>query len=216
MSAWCGWYDRILKRKGSKRLLGQGYSGTDYLHTINFSSMQDKILAANARYSAKVNALLQELAPLSHDLLNRKPADGGWSAMQTLHHLILVEENSRAYIRKKLGFNPKVEKSGFWTPLKMLLLRVTLRSPIKFSAPKSASAERIPDSADFAETQAQWQKIRADWTTFFETMPPELQDKAVYRHPRIGLINWLQMLDFLSEHFDRHRGQALRAVFGKF
>lgn len=174
--------------------------------------MKEKILAANKRYTNQVDALLNELAPLGDDLLNRTPADGGWSAMQTLHHLILVEENSLAYIHKKLSFNPELPKSGLGAWFKMWLLRITLRSPIKFKAPKSASAERIPEYATFADTRAQWHKIRAEWTAFFENMPIELEDKAVYRHPRVGLINWLQMLDFIQAHFERHRLQVRRAV----
>lgn len=174
--------------------------------------MKEKILAANLRYSNLVDALLKELEPLDDALLNQKPADDAWSAMQTLHHLILVEENSLAYINKKLSFNPNLPKSGLGAWFKMILLRITLRSPIKFKAPKSASAERIPDRANFAETQAQWQKIRDEWTRFFESLPIELEDKAVYRHPRIGLINWLQMIEFIQAHFERHRFQIRRAV----
>lgn len=174
--------------------------------------MKEKILAANFRYSAQVETLLKELAPLSDELLNRKPTDGGWSAMQTLHHLILVEENSLAYIHKKLSFNPQLPKSGLGAWFKMIVLRITLRSPIKFKAPKAASAERIPEYATYADTYAQWQKIRAEWTEFFKKIPVELEDKAVYRHPRVGLINWLQMIDFIRAHFTRHRLQVRRAI----
>lgn len=174
--------------------------------------MKEKILAANARFSASTEALLNELAPLGDDLLNRRPADGGWSAMQTLHHLVLVEENSLAYIRKKLSFNPSLPKSGFSAWFKMILLRLTLASPIKFRAPKSASTERIPEWARFADTAAQLHNIRAEWTTFFAEMPPEWEDKAAYRHPRVGLINWLQMIDFLQRHAQRHHKQIRRAI----
>ncbi|MFN0035986.1 MAG: DinB family protein [Saprospiraceae bacterium] len=174
--------------------------------------MKEKILAANARYSAQVGALLNELAPLDDELLNRKPADGGWSAMQTLHHLILVEENSMAYIRKKLSFNPTFEKAGMGAWGRMVLLRITLRSPFKFSAPKSAGNEQIPDTALLEEARARWQKIREEWSEFFENLPADLADKAAYKHPRAGRLNWMQMLGFFSVHFERHRGQVRRAV----
>jgi len=174
--------------------------------------MKKKIYSAHARYDAKVKAILQEFAPLNNDLLNRKPADGGWSAIQTLHHLILVEENSLAYLRKKLSFGPVLEKSGLGSWTRSLLLGLTLRSPLKFKAPKAAGNERLPEHATFIDTQAQWQKIRTEWQEFFEEMPAEWQDKAVYKHPRAGRLSWMQMLNFISIHFDRHLEQARRAV----
>ncbi|MDX1911978.1 MAG: DinB family protein [Saprospiraceae bacterium] len=176
--------------------------------------MKSQILAANARYSTRVAQLLDELKLLDDGLLNRKPADGGWSAIQTMHHLILVEENSLAYIRKKLSFQPPLGKAGIGAWLRMRLLLLTLWSPVKFKAPKSAGSERIPDSDSFEATSARWNAIRAEWTTFFEEMPEALCDKAVYRHPRIGLINWLQMNRFIAAHFARHRKQIKRAVDG--
>ncbi|MBC7774238.1 MAG: DinB family protein [Phycisphaerae bacterium] len=174
--------------------------------------MKEKILSANARYTAEVEALLNELASLGDERLNRKPADGGWSAIQTLHHLILVEENSIAYIYKKLSFNPQLEKIGLNAWLRSLLLRLSLRSPIKFKAPKSASNELIPERGTLEEISARWQKIRGEWEGFFEKMSPELYDKAAYKHPRAGRLSWLQMIDFFNSHFERHRRQARRAV----
>ncbi len=174
--------------------------------------MKEKILAAYLRYATNVDGLLNALSPLNDDLLNRKPAEGGWSAIQTLHHLILVEENAMAYAVKKLSFNPPLEKAGFNAWGRSLLLRVVLQSPIKFKAPKSAGNERLPDRVTFAETEAQWQKIRKVWIEFFEKMPDELANKAVFKHPRAGRISWLQTIDFFNAHFERHQRQAHRAV----
>lgn len=145
--------------------------------------MKEKINRANARYSALVESLLQELSALDNERLNRKPTDGGWSGMQTLYHLILVEENAMAYVRKKLSFNPTFKKVGLNAWLRSLLLRISLRSPIKFKAPKSAGAELITDSATLTEARDRWQKIRLEWQDFFEKMPPELMDKAAFNHP---------------------------------
>lgn len=174
--------------------------------------MKKKIQATNARYSAKVEDLLNQLAPLGDDLLNKKPADGGWSAIQTLHHLILVEENSMAYIHKKLSFHPKLEKAGIRSMLQSFLLQISLWSPFKFKAPKAAAAERIPDSALLADTRARWERIRHEWTVFLENMPVDLSEKAVYNHPIAGRLSWIQMINFMRAHFERHRGQVLRAV----
>jgi Protein of unknown function (DUF1569). len=174
--------------------------------------MKNKTLETNARYDRLVEALFQELAPFGDERLNQKPANGGWSAMQVLHHLILVEENSLRYVRKKLSFEPNFEKSGLGARLRMALLLLTLRSPIKFRAPASASSEKIPEKAAFAETVERWRKVRAEWSDFFENMPENIADKAAYRHPRAGRITFEQMTQFFSGHFKRHRDQIRRTL----
>lgn len=174
--------------------------------------MKEKILAANDRFTRKVMALLDELAHIDAEKLNRKPANGGWSAIQTLHHLVLVEENSLAYVRKKLSFNPALEKPGMLSGLRMLVLRIGLSLPVKYKAPQSAGSERIPETSTLDEVRTQWQKIRQDWDAFFHALSEETAKQAVYRHPRAGRIGWLQMLDFFNLHFDRHRLQVRRAL----
>ena len=66
--------------------------------------MKPSIISRNKQYSQRLQTLLQELAAFDDEKLNRKPADGGWSAIQTMHHLILSEEFSMRYIQKKMGF----------------------------------------------------------------------------------------------------------------
>jgi hypothetical protein len=174
--------------------------------------MKDKIKAFYAQYDAEVEKLMSELASYNDAQLNQKPADGGWSALQTMHHLILVEENSLAYVRKKMSFNPQFEKPGPRAWFRNVLLLVSMWSPIKFKAPKSAGAELIPSTSSLAETRDKWHTIRQEWKLFFENIPAELSEKAVYKHPRAGRISWLQMVRFFRAHFKRHRLQALRAV----
>ena len=174
--------------------------------------MKAKVLSANTRYAAQVDALLNELAPLGDERLNRKPADGGWSAMQTLYHLILVDENSLSYLHKKLSFNPQFEKTGLGAWARGVMLHAFLRAPFKFKAPKSAGSEQIPETGNFAEVLARWKKIRGEWANFFDQMPTELIDKAVYKHPRAGRLGWLQMIGFFGSHFERHRRQVHRAI----
>lgn len=173
--------------------------------------MKAEIISANRAYTAKVNALLDDLRQYPEDLLNKIPVDQGWSAIQTMHHLILVEEQSMAYLRKKLSYKPDLKTAGWLAAVKMLLLKISLISPIKFKAPRAAS-DLIPASDSLEAVKSRWLKIRQEWETFFTEMPDAWIDKAVYRHPRIGLINWIQTIDFLSSHFERHKGQIKRAI----
>lgn len=174
--------------------------------------MREKILAANARYTEEIDALLRELAAFGDERLRQKPSDNAWSAMQTLYHLVLVEENSLKYIQKKLNYQSVFEKTGMMAWFRSLLLRVSLLSPIKFKAPKVVGEEHFPDSGSLAEIQSRWQHTRAEWRMFFEKMPKELLDKVVYKHIYAGRLNWLQTINFLRLHFKRHRSQIRRAL----
>jgi uncharacterized protein YdaU (DUF1376 family) len=90
-----------------------------------------------------------------------------------------------------------------------------LSAPLKFKAPPNVADDKLPNYATFADTNTRWQKIRADWTDFFEKMPEELADKAVYRHPRAARLGWNQMMSFFETHFARHSKQIRRALKGQ-
>ncbi|MFN4256690.1 MAG: DinB family protein [Saprospiraceae bacterium] len=175
--------------------------------------MHEKTLRSLARYRQKVNNLLAELEHLPAETLSRKPADGGWSAIQTMQHMALTDGGSLAYVRKKLSFNPELERPGLGAWIRYQLLIATLRSPLRFKAPKSVGApEVLPNDAAFADVRAAWLKAIDDWENFLRTMPAELADKAVFKHPRAGRLSWAQVIGFFHPHLDRHRGQILRAV----
>ena len=174
--------------------------------------MQKKILSCNERYTKAVENLLQELASVDHATLNRKPANGGWSAGQTAWHLLLAEELALAYVRKKLSYGGTFKTVGWTEKWRMFLLKVVLLLPIKFRAPQLTSDEYLPSDIQWQELANRWQAIRGAWAEFFETMPATLENKAVFKHPRAGKIGWTQMLAFLDDHLSRHRKQIKRAL----
>jgi hypothetical protein len=173
---------------------------------------KSKILARNARHDQAVEALLAELSRHSDEALNQAPANGGWSAMQTAHHLLLAEQNALQYVRKKLSAPATFERVGLSVRWRSWLLWVAMVSPLKFKAPATVSSENLPAWATLADTRAHWQRIRAEWADFFTKLPDELADKAVFRHPRAGRIGWVQMLAFFEAHFNRHLKQIRRAL----
>lgn len=173
--------------------------------------MKAKILHLNAQYAQQVQNLLQEMSGHDDTILNR-PNESGWSAIQTMHHLILVEENSLAYIKKKMSYNPELPRVGPGVHYRSFLLWAGLMLPVKFKAPKMIGAEYLPEYNALSETQDRWLAVRSAWMKYLEDMPLEWADKVIYRHPRAGLLGWAQMLKFFSQHFDRHRGQIRRAV----
>lgn len=174
--------------------------------------MKSSIISRNQRYSETVRKFLQSMSKHTDEQLNRKPEDGGWSAIQTMHHLVLSEEFSMSYIRKKMGFTADFAPADWSARARSFLLWASLRSPVKFKAPPAIGQEHLPAYATLAETQERWEKARRTWEDFFEQMPEHLSDKLVYKHPRAGKISWMQTLAFFEVHLARHSKQAIRAV----
>lgn len=66
--------------------------------------MKSTLLRLNAAYQKEVESLLEELSASNDAILNMAALDGGWSAIQTVHHLVLTEELSLQYVQKKTEF----------------------------------------------------------------------------------------------------------------
>jgi uncharacterized damage-inducible protein DinB len=160
----------------------------------------------------ELQQLLDLLAPLGHATLNQQPADGGWSVLQVMHHLILSEEGSLRYVKKKMSFNPELKRGGWGHRLRSLLLSVFLGLPFKFKAPKGVAGEALPTESDFQATAQRWLDTRRELRGFIAELPPEVLRTALYRHPRAGRLTLMGMLRFFHEHFRRHRAQIERVL----
>lgn len=174
--------------------------------------MKSKIIHLNTTYQAKVEHLLEQVKEYGDARLNANASNGGWSAIQTMHHLILAEELSLSYVRKKLSFNPALPAPGLGSRLRVFLLWFYLNLPIKFKAPKIVGDENLPGFSSLEETRERWSRVREEWTRFILDMPGDVAGKVVYRHPVVGRLSWAGNLLFFHYHFDRHRRQIERVL----
>jgi uncharacterized damage-inducible protein DinB len=173
---------------------------------------KQKILHALQNHGRQVDRLLHRLEGIDDGRLNRRPAEGGWSALQTLHHLLLAEALSLHYVQKKLVYATDLEPSGWRHRFRSMLVTMSLRSPLRFRAPATISAENLPEQSTLGEVREQWQVVRTDWTRFLQDLPDDVLQKAVYRHPRAGRLTWAGMLAFFRAHLSRHTRQIERAL----
>ncbi len=153
--------------------------------------------------------LIERLAGLDTDVLNRRPGEGRWSMIQAMCHLIRAEELSLSYIQKKVDKPealPDVTVSGW---LRVLGLAVALRSPLRFKAPGATGD--VPEREDPTETRRRWDEVRSQWRTLLERFPPELERKGVLRHPFAGRMTLSQALAFTAEHV-RHHEKQIEAI----
>lgn len=152
--------------------------------------------------------LIKTLSKYSNERLNQKPADGGWSPMEVIQHLIVAEKGSFSYIQKKLSFNPKFKKVGLLQDLKSGLYTLLFRMPIKVKAPIKSLTE-FPAFSDFEETIEKWNASRVDFKNLLNNFDDSLWDKQVFNHPVIGRISMNHTVAFFYEHQRRHIKQIL-------
>ncbi len=160
----------------------------------------------------QLDSLLSELSAYSEAQLNRQPRPDAWSALQVMHHLLLAEQMSMAYVKKKLSYNPALKNAGLGGAWRIFLLWVFVHTPLKFKAPKNVSGESLPPYSTLQATGEAWKNIRKELRDYMTILPDELFHKSIYRHPFAGLLSLTGMLRFFEWHFTRHLKQIRKTV----
>jgi hypothetical protein len=168
--------------------------------------MEKRLAVPFERLESRRRALLSRLEGLEASQLNRQPGPGRWSITQVLCHIISSEELSLGYVQKKMLAPERLRDAGLAGWLRLAALAAVLRSPLRFRAP--AATARVPDAEDPATTLQRWDAVRDGWRELLESVPPELVDKALFRHPSAGRMSLPQALRFSSEHLRHHVKQV--------
>lgn len=143
------------------------------------------------------------------------PAPGQWSAAQVVHHLFVTETAIIGQVDKNL------RQAGLSAPsladsLRALLIRVVFRLPgIRVRAPRGVG--ELTEGAVVAplpELKTEWQATRRRLEQLLNEFPPALLRRAVFRHPRSGLMTIGQTLDFMLDHVLHHQQQLRRIEQG--
>lgn len=174
------------------------------MHTTSLNPKLERQLTV---LDEKLIKLLRDLKVYSEDQLNRKPNENAWSIIQIMHHVMMSENASQKYVKKKLSFNPELKDAGFKASLRELGLMTYLNSPLKRKAPEFISGDNLPAHDTFWKTAQKWKNQRAELKEFLGTIPEDLLKKEVYNHPFVGRITIGGMLRFFEWHFDRHTRQ---------
>jgi len=147
----------------------------------------------------------KEVNNLSYEQLNKKPASGGWSINEVIHHMKGVEAGTILYIQKKLQTPDESKRSGIKSWYRASLLRYALRSKRKFRAPKVLTEPQGPYKTE--ELFKEWQITRDQLRNVFENVPAEHKSRELFKHPVVGYINLKQTLGFMGDHMQRHLEQ---------
>jgi len=112
--------------------------------------------------------LLEEVKDQPDSVLNTSPENGGWSVLQVIYHVVLVEEYSLAYAKKKLSFGEDIPNAGFKGYMRGIYLRNFFRIPFRVDAPDAVSENSMPAEIRFWEVLKKWKDNRAELKVFFE------------------------------------------------
>ena len=160
------------------------------------------------RATARLLADAEALGPAA----TRQPAPGAWSAVQVVHHLFFIEGRMLKTIQSKLQDPADLLHPSLLTRLRALAVRVLLRLPgLRVKAPKGVAtltdANELPP-LDSLKTD--WQALRRQWEQLLNEYPGPLLGRAIFPHPRAGMLNIYQLLDFLVDHLLHHQQQLNR------
>ncbi|MBX0290089.1 DinB family protein [Hymenobacter sp. HSC-4F20] len=154
--------------------------------------------------------LLDSVAALG-DKARQKPGPEQWSAVQVVQHLVVAETGIGQYMEKKLLQADALAKAGIGAFLKSRLLRVLLRLPFtRFKAPSQLTKLTPADIPPLPELRAEWEAVRRRLERLLNEYPGNLLDRAIFKHPRSGMLTIYQTLDFMIDHVLHHQKQVER------
>ncbi|OON70285.1 DinB family protein [Hymenobacter sp. CRA2] len=142
------------------------------------------------------------------------PAAGQWSAAHVVHHLAASEVGIGQYLQHKLLEQDQLRKGNLGMKLRAALLRLMLRLPgLKFKAPSRVAALTPTDTQELpplADMRQQWGSTRRHLEQLLNEFPGPLLHRAIFKHPRVGMLTIEQTLDFMLDHVLHHRQQLAR------
>ena len=155
--------------------------------------------------------ILNGVKDLSTEKLNYAPP-GKWSINQILTHILIAEQLSVLYMKKKsLGID-QVKSSGLTAALRLGVLKLSQRIPaIKFKAPKVV-LDHTPPTYPLNELTAHWETHRQKLKAFLESIDERNKKKLIYKHLIAGRFDARQAMVFFREHINHHLPQIKRLL----
>jgi hypothetical protein len=175
--------------------------------------MDSKLASLYHHIEKKRSELLALISSVPEETFYSAPP-GKWSISQIVVHLILAEQLSLQYLKKKsLGIDHAGD-TGLTDDLKYLMLKISQRLPIKYKAPK-VLGEGSPQSAPLTESIAKWDALRTELKIFLDTIESRHLKRKIYKHAVAGRLNILHAVDFFNEHMLHHLPQITKLTKAK-
>jgi uncharacterized damage-inducible protein DinB len=155
--------------------------------------------------------LIDHVSALTAEEYFQIPAPGKWSVAQIMTHLMVAEQLSLRYMKKKsLGVND-VKDSGLLQELTFQFYNVLQRLPVKLRAPKTM-LDHTPAPLSLADVKTEWADFRSELKIFLSTIQDQHIRKMIYKHAFAGRLDVIQALRFFIAHIHHHRPQIDRIM----
>jgi len=181
------------------------------LQNLKTTGMHSSLIPHWHKLEAQRNHISRLLEQLPDARFVQTPPYPGWSLAEVLAHLITVERLSLDYMKKKATNWAQCGTAGPGSLVRLGVLVVSLRLPLKFRAP-AVVQHHTPPVDKVTDALASWQAVRDDLHAFLHSIPPSHQKKLVYKHPVAGRFSTWQALLILSEHLRHHLPQIKRLL----
>jgi hypothetical protein len=145
------------------------------------------------------------------DRFKTSPGNNKWSLHQILAHLVSAEKLSVQYLRKKMQGIDQAKDSGLIETLKMVVLKISQRLPLKFNAPQPVVAFTITYTS-LDELIVDWNASREALKNLLEEIRDDQTKRMIFKHPAVGKLNIIQALEFMKEHIAHHLPQVKRLL----
>jgi hypothetical protein len=156
--------------------------------------------------------ILDRVKTLPDEKFNYKPSDEKWSISQILTHILVAEQLSVGYMKKKALGITQLENSGLSAGFRLQILIISQRIPsLKFKAPGIVLAN-TPQAYPMAELQSRWEAHRQDLQVFLDGIENQHEKKVLYKHPVAGRLDARQAMVFFREHIIHHLPQIKRLL----
>lgn len=163
-----------------------------------------------SRLEADRQKLMHLLDGITSEAFHRSNP-GKWSIQQILAHLVASERLSIQYLKKKFQGIEELSVTGIQEDLKMWILVISQRLPLKFKAPKVV-VEHTPALKNSDEISTEWNRARQELREVLEWFQDHHLNRKVYKHPVVGKLNIVQMLRFFGEHIAHHAPQIKKLL----
>lgn len=149
--------------------------------------------------------LFSELVSLNDEQRNFSISSEKWNILQILLHLMIAEKLSLLYMKRKANSDEKLPTSGFLSKFRLLTLKLAFSLPFKYKSPRLTDA--TGKKPKYKKLKSDWDTVRSELKSLIEILDEKTLKSEILKHPRVGMINMKQALDFMQIHVAHHRKQ---------
>ncbi|MEL6616508.1 MAG: DinB family protein, partial [Bacteroidota bacterium] len=153
---------------------------------------------------AAVAALLDDLSPEARAW---RPAEDAWSAADVLEHLVKTERGMAMVLATQIAAGDDRRDVGTPSPEAFALLSGFLRSDRKTRVPAAATRFVAPTGEPYDALRAEWDTLLGLWREAFQSLPPDLHEVGLVKHPRAGALTARGAAHFAADHAHHHARQ---------